>query len=837
MPYASIEDLPPAVRRKLSFRRQKRWREVFNSVYDRHADESRAFAEAWAAAQKIDECAGNGDAAPDQEHTMEGFRLFAQLSKVDAIARTVYGTAANEAADKAGERFDYDSSAPEFRKWSAEIHKGSGGRSLGNVRIMHQPLVAGILTELDCDDAAKCIRVAAKIVNDDAWKMVEAGAYTGFSIGGRYAKRWTDPAEPTTKRYTAIPSEISIVDNPCNPDSFFEMIKLDGEVEQRPLGKLADKNGAPDANDAPPPDPEPQKPAAPHTADGVRQRWLAADGSEFITKAEALKHNETLAALKAAEETAGPTLDAAARLDAALALAKDAGKPYGNVAYADPGHQSDGKARYPIDTEAHIRAAWSYIHQAKNAGKYSAEQAAAIKRRIAAAWRSKIDRQGPPEAAEKADETPDLLKSLWEVGRVACIIQELRCVKDDLAREAAMENEPPLCADSAQILIDGLCAFLVKLVAEETREIRSGSEIPAELELAVMPDAEDIAKALAALPEGGEEIAALAAWLEKIGARHSREDQARLDLAHRALTMAQDMGGLSKADSGHIERALGALRSAGAAPGPHYVPGRNATVNTARAGTVPVPQGHPAPGPHYRLGENSTVDTGHPDKPVPQGPTRAGGRASNIAMAKAVEDLFEALAKRHGGHTALLTAAHDLVAKVAGEGVCAAMKAGARHSAETMGHLVEAHDAITKAGGMCKAAGLGALPPNPAPAEGEEEHQGTVDSGKLAAGEIEKRAGEFAALKAIVDTLNGRMEKAAEAIGSLVAERDELKDRLAKVEAEPLPPKTIARPGLLPAADAPSEEQIAKAWQAMSEDERQIAVLTAAIRLQNFSRS
>lgn len=68
----------------------------------------------------------------------------------------------------------------------------------------------------------------------------------------------------------------------------------------------------------------------------------------------------------------------------------DASKPYGDVAYADPGYQADGKARYPIDTADHVKAAWSYIHQADNASKYSAEHLAAIKSRIKAAG-SRLD--------------------------------------------------------------------------------------------------------------------------------------------------------------------------------------------------------------------------------------------------------------------------------------------------------------------------------------------------------------------------------------------------------------------------------------------------------------
>ena len=64
-------------------------------------------------------------------------------------------------------------------------------------------------------------------------------------------------------------------------------------------------------------------------------------------------------------------------------LAEKAGsekkKPYGDVAYADP---EDGK--YPIDSEAHVRAALSYINMPKNYDKLG-EKAAAVKKRIVAA--------------------------------------------------------------------------------------------------------------------------------------------------------------------------------------------------------------------------------------------------------------------------------------------------------------------------------------------------------------------------------------------------------------------------------------------------------------------
>jgi len=62
-------------------------------------------------------------------------------------------------------------------------------------------------------------------------------------------------------------------------------------------------------------------------------------------------------------------------------------KPYGNVTYADPGYQKDGKKRYPLDTEAHVRAALSYINHSDNAAEYSSGQLASIKSKIKAAAR------------------------------------------------------------------------------------------------------------------------------------------------------------------------------------------------------------------------------------------------------------------------------------------------------------------------------------------------------------------------------------------------------------------------------------------------------------------
>ena len=169
---------------------------------------------------------------------MSALDLFLPLAKVDLDRRLVTGVATAETPDRSGEIFDYASSKPYFEKWSAEAAAASGGKSLGAVRAMHGSVAAGKLTDIAFDDDAKRVTVCAKIVDDDEWRKVQEGVYTGFSQGGRYVKRWADPDSGLT-RYTAEPHEISLVDLPCVPDATFDVIK-GGVVERRGFASRAE---------------------------------------------------------------------------------------------------------------------------------------------------------------------------------------------------------------------------------------------------------------------------------------------------------------------------------------------------------------------------------------------------------------------------------------------------------------------------------------------------------------------------------------------------------------------------------------------------------------------
>lgn len=167
-------------------------------------------------------------------------RVFVPLTKVDEAQRLVYGVISQEILDKSGEVMDYETSKPYFEKWSSDIEKASNGLSKGNLRVMHGLSVAGKLTDISFDDDNKAIEVCAKVVDDAEWEKVIEGCYTGFSVGGKYEKRWTDNG---VRKYTAGPNEVSLVDNPCVGTATFALVKADGATEEVVFKAVAEGDG------------------------------------------------------------------------------------------------------------------------------------------------------------------------------------------------------------------------------------------------------------------------------------------------------------------------------------------------------------------------------------------------------------------------------------------------------------------------------------------------------------------------------------------------------------------------------------------------------------------
>lgn len=125
----------------------------------------------------------------------------------------VYGVASSAAIDSDGEIITSNAmkaALPDYMKWA-------------NIRVMHSSTVAGVALDACVQDDGKTY-LAAHIIDPHSVKMVQGGAYKGFSVGGRVTSRATDDLSVITG-FELI--EISLVDRPANPEAIFTMFKAD----------------------------------------------------------------------------------------------------------------------------------------------------------------------------------------------------------------------------------------------------------------------------------------------------------------------------------------------------------------------------------------------------------------------------------------------------------------------------------------------------------------------------------------------------------------------------------------------------------------------------------
>lgn len=472
---------------------------------------------------------------------MSKFNLFARLAKFDEETGIFEAVAADESIDKAQERFHYESSKPHFADWSQAISKATEGKSVGNVRSMHGKNACGKLTELTMDDAAKSILVRGQVVDPvDRLKMA-AGVYTGVSIGGSYAKRWDDPDNAGVKWYTAVPAEISIVDNPCNGNAHFTMVKADGATAEVELlqGEAAkaraeeiEKSAAASATsqDTPPEEPDPSAAAAdPETAAVNEMATLIGKGITAARTLELIKaeiattaaadNDARIAELRKAlerddlknrdvEDLALKYLGADAAMgtpDELMAKLEEMAKREFSQEARDKAADSgaalpDGS--FPIKTKADLANAVKAYGRAKNkaaAKKHIIERAKSL-----GATDELPDDWKDSEKALALDEFADsaLAKDMYTVSCLARLLDELRCIVASSTFEAAAEGDGSPVPARLKMACDELGMILCEMCDEETGE---------------MADADK---------------AALADALQKAGARHSKADLDRLQAIH-----------------------------------------------------------------------------------------------------------------------------------------------------------------------------------------------------------------------------------------------------------------------------------------------------------------
>ena len=160
--------------------------------------------------------------------------VFCPLIKVDVAKREVWGVVTAEVPDKEGEICDFDTTIPYYKAMVDEMSKATDGVNIFPLREMHGLSAAGKGIDIQFREGTKEVYMGFKVVDDAAWNKVAEGVYTGFSQGGRYVKKWKD-GEYT--KYTAKPSEVSLVDVPCLTRAHFDYVKADGVVEKRAFKK------------------------------------------------------------------------------------------------------------------------------------------------------------------------------------------------------------------------------------------------------------------------------------------------------------------------------------------------------------------------------------------------------------------------------------------------------------------------------------------------------------------------------------------------------------------------------------------------------------------------
>lgn len=464
---------------------------------------------------------------------MPELSLFLPLTKVDAANRLVYGLATAETPDRAGEVCDYASTKPYYERWSGGIAKATDGRSLGNLRAMHGKVAAGKVTQIAFNDDAKQIEICAKVVDDAEWRKVEEGVYTGFSQGGAYAKRWR--GEDGLMRYTADPSEVSLVDLPCLPSATFQVLKADGAAETRAFAEsvriaappeptnaailakaeeLAAAAGSPGAIGdfvAPAREalvkaaeaealakvrPVPETPSAAPSSEGeVEQVWKAKDGSTFAKKADALAHNARADAETSARVVAGPVLDALS----------DLGKRLGG---GDGEGDASGSPGQPRERP----------------------------------------RRRPRTDVGKAADASDLAKDLYGVSRLAVLLSEIKSMVGSAVFDVVYADGDAALPRQMKAWATQGVSLLQAMVAAEMADLMDEAPTDEAMALAAGPlsDAayDALVKAVAADSPAGQALA-------KVGARNSQADQERIQRMH------DDACGLGAICAGEAGKAAG----------------------------------------------------------------------------------------------------------------------------------------------------------------------------------------------------------------------------------------------------------------------------------------
>jgi hypothetical protein len=421
-------------------------------------------------------------------------RIYIPITKVDAAQRIVYGTFTEEAVDRSNEIMDYQTSKPNFEHWSNEVYKSSGGKSYGNVRAMHKPIGAGVITQpIEFDDNARVMKAMTRIIDNDEWEKVEAGVYTGFSVGGIYSKRWQDPSDPTKVRYTATPTEISLVDLPCAKGATFEYVKDNTSAappEQRLFKSVVADGIAIDYSVLPELTPPVTPPSLLDKAASTSTPADTGAGSQTPPKTDAELVDELkkrIAALEAAATTGaistpkpvteplvvykatdGTYFEKRELCEAHNATLEMNAAVAGITSGADEALQ---KLNSLLNKDLNASSGTEPGVQQTSSTAVPSSPTTQVPEKPKAPVYGKAHLAGLSKDASKEQKQDALNKGMYDISRIASLLCELKWCYECMATEAAVENDNSANPGKAAAIISAMVDLLSSVVAEETSEL------------------------------------------------------------------------------------------------------------------------------------------------------------------------------------------------------------------------------------------------------------------------------------------------------------------------------------------------------------------------------
>jgi hypothetical protein len=149
--------------------------------------------------------------------------LFAPITRIDKNDWIVEGVATSEEVDSFGTIFSYEASKRAFQNWSERN---------ANVREMHDKKAVGKGIYWWPEEDSKQIHVRCKVSRGapDTWQKVLDDVLCGFSVGAVRTKWGSVTRNGKTYPYLEDYdlAELSLVDNPSNPDCNFALCRADG---------------------------------------------------------------------------------------------------------------------------------------------------------------------------------------------------------------------------------------------------------------------------------------------------------------------------------------------------------------------------------------------------------------------------------------------------------------------------------------------------------------------------------------------------------------------------------------------------------------------------------